>query len=119
MRRPAVIINLVVALIVITCLGSIVIRERRFIVNRRISDVCVQRLRPLLAADARFREVSVEGYNVHGGLIRAWDYFYVSGFVASKTDLVDLERLVRSVEPPGRLSILVTVDARRMQKSEP
>jgi hypothetical protein len=119
MRRPAVIIALLVAIILLAFVGRIVVQERRFTVNRQVGAACAQRLRPMLASDDRFRDVSVEGYNVHGGFVSAADYFYVSGFVTSKTDLVDLERLVRSVQPPGRLSLLVTVDARRMQRTEP
>ena len=111
-RRLALILGLLGALVILGFVAHVAVQEHGFTANRRIGKLCTQRVRTMLAADGKVQDISVEGYNVHGGLLRAADYFYVSGFVTSKTDLVDLERTVNPIELPGRLCFLVTVKAR-------
>jgi hypothetical protein len=54
-------------------------------------------LKPVLAQDARFREIELYPYTGEGGSLM------VQGEVASDADRVDLERMVRDSKPPVKV----------------
>src|SRR3954447_12073751 len=62
-------------------------------------------------ADPRFNKVRVLGYSVRGGLPWIEGKFEVIGSVPTRKDFIDLVGIVRSVGPPGRLTLKVAIIA--------
>jgi len=104
MKRAAAIIALAAVVGAVALIGP-VLRERTYTANRERADVIAAELRVRFAEDSRFQAVVVPGYSVHGGLWRASDHFYVMGSVASTNDFLELERILREAQPPGRLGL--------------
>jgi hypothetical protein len=59
--------------------------------------------------DPRFNKVRVLGYSGQAALPWTKGIFQVTGSVSSRKDFTDLVGIVRAVDPPGRLSLKVSV----------
>jgi hypothetical protein len=108
MKRIVVIVGFIAALAVLlaVCQFRSARQDRQ---NTLLGRATAIGLNGTFASDPRFRQVRVLGYVGSFGLFGAKGDFVVVGTVSTSNDLANVEKIIRSAQPPGHLNCRISV----------